>query len=132
MAIKKITKRKATQTEIDRHDSILEEIESREAKGEALGSLSVEMYSNSVDQFKWGICKEIMGLKVRQKLTSKKMAELMEVDKSKASQILNCRVDNFSVDRLLRCFLKLENIEKETDARIHDVLNLFSTTKKAV
>ena len=131
MAIKKITKSSESLDAKKRHDEILIEIEKREASGEKLGSVSKDVYNSPVDQFKWGICKEIMSLKVRENLTSKKMAELMQVDKSKASQILNCRVESFSVERLLNCFFKLKNIEPVTDKKIEEVFNLFGSDREA-
>ncbi len=131
MAIKKITKSKETPEERECHDKILKEIEEIEANGEIIGSVSQDIYTSPIDQFKWGICREIMGLKIRNDLTSKKIGELMGVDKSKASQILNCRVESFSVDRLLNCFIRLKNIEPETDKKIEEVLNLFGPEKEA-
>jgi predicted XRE-type DNA-binding protein len=132
MAIKKKTKRKMTKKDIQHRDEILEEIELREEKGELLGSTSDDFYSSPVDLFKRGICKEIASVKARNNLTSKRMAELMNVDKSKSSLIINGRVENFSIDRLLGCFLGLKNIEKETDKKIEEVFSLFSSDKEAV
>ena len=130
MAIKKITKKKLSKAELGHQKRILDEISSREDDGELLGSLSSEMYLDPIDKFKAGICREIMGLKIRKGLSSKKIGELMEVDKSKASLILNCRVDSFSVDRRLSCFLKLNDIEEETDNEIYDVIHLFSSEER--
>jgi predicted XRE-type DNA-binding protein len=132
MAIKKKTKIKMTDKDIRHRDEILKEIEEREELDEVLGSASDDFYSSPIDLFKRGICKEIAAAKLRNNFTSKKMAELMQVDKSKSTLILNGRVENFSIDRLLTCFLGLRNIEKETDKKIEEVLNLFESDKEAV
>tara|TARA_B110000908_G_C10000899_1_gene334091 strand:- start:173 stop:571 length:399 start_codon:yes stop_codon:yes gene_type:complete len=132
MTIKKISKIIMTDKEIRHRDEVLEEIEKREESGEILGSTADDFYSSPIDRFKRGICKEIAAVKLRNNFTSKKMAELMQVDKSKSSLILNGRVESFSIDRLLSCFLGLKNIEKQTDKKIDEVLNLFSNHKEAV
>ena len=131
MAIKKIAKSSESAETKKRHEEILKEIEEREASGEVLGSVAKDIYDSPVDLFKWGICTQIMSLKVRENLTNKKMAELMKVDKSKASLILNCHVDSFSVESLLNCFFKLKNIEPITDKKIEEVFNLFGSNKEA-
>jgi predicted XRE-type DNA-binding protein len=131
MAIKKVTKRKQTKTELNFKNKILKDIKAREAKGEILGSASLDIYNSVSDRFKWGICREIMRFKIRQNLSSQKIGELMGADKSKASQILNCRVENFSIERLLNHLVSLGGIEKQIDEKIEDIFNLFSEQELA-
>lgn len=124
MTIKKITKKKMTEKELKHYDDLLLDVESKSE--DLVGSLSREIFDSPIDQFKWGICKEIVSLKVRKNFSNKKMAELMGVDKSKASLVLNYHIESFSIERLLGYLLALRNLEKQTDKKIDQILSVFN------
>ncbi len=125
MAIKKITKTKLNQKDIALYDEILKSLDERENQGDLVGVSSLAPDVSPVDKIKWDLCREIIIFKRLMGYTSKKLGELMGVDKARTSEILHYRVDKFTLDRLLSCFLGLRGHSKITDQRIEEIVRVF-------
>jgi predicted XRE-type DNA-binding protein len=61
--------------------------------------------SDVVDISKYKLCQSLCKYTVTHKLTLKEMASILKVDKAEVSKILNCHIDRFTLDRLIRLSL---------------------------
>ena len=71
------------------------------------GTLMLPEHPTALEKFRWDICQHFLLYKRTKKCTQKQMAELAEVDEAKMSKILHHRVDEFSTDRLISIYEKL-------------------------
>ena len=132
MAIKKITKSKLSKRDAKLCQEVLADLDIRELRGEIVGVKALEKNAGPIDKIKWDICLEIIIFKNLMGFSSKKIAELMRVDKARTSEILHYKVEKFSLDRLLECFLSLNGHNKAFDQRIDEVLYVFHKRAIAV
>ncbi|MNJ98513.1 Helix-turn-helix domain protein [compost metagenome] len=71
------------------------------------GTLSLAANPTALEKFRWDICQHFLTYKRKNKCTQKQMAELVDIDESKISKILHHRIDEFSTDRLISIYEKL-------------------------
>ncbi|HPI41023.1 MAG TPA: XRE family transcriptional regulator [Pseudobdellovibrionaceae bacterium] len=60
-----------------------------------------------LEKFRHDIQQKIVGYKLRTKISQRELAKLMGVDETKVSKILRNRLDEFSTDRLITLYEKL-------------------------
>ncbi len=60
-----------------------------------------------LEQFRFDLQQKFVGYKLRNKISQKEMAELLGVDDTKVSKILRNRLDEFSTDRLITLYEKI-------------------------
>lgn len=61
--------------------------------------------SDVVDASKYKLCQNLCKYAVTHKLTLKEMAHILKIDKAEVSKILNCHINRFTLDRLIRLSL---------------------------
>ena len=125
MAVKGIKKVKVSKEQAKRREEILKEIKEREEKGELVGSQSFDK-SDLIQRVKWSLCREIVVAKRLLDLSSKEVSEIIGLDKSRTSEIMHYKFDQFTIDRLLNCFLAFKGKNPEIDQRIEKILTVFS------
>ncbi|MBX9766865.1 MAG: helix-turn-helix domain-containing protein [Bdellovibrionales bacterium] len=74
----------------------------------AKGTLLVEDNASVLERFRWDLCQKFIKFKQTQKCSQKRIAELLEVDEAKVSKILHHRIEEFSTDRLIALYEKLD------------------------
>lgn len=118
MSTKKSVKVMVSKKERDFYDKILSELEQKELNGQLVGSDSLAENATAIDKMKWDICREVLIFKKTMNFTSTKMSELMNVDKSRTSEILHYKIDKFTLDRLMGCLLLLKGMNSVLDKKI--------------
>ena len=73
----------------------------------AEGTLALKEKPTPLEKFRWEIHQKFVAYLLKHKITQKQMAELLEIDEAKVSKILHHRIDEFSTDRLINLYLKL-------------------------
>ena len=71
------------------------------------GTLALPEHPTVLQKFRWDICQKLLIYKRTNNCTQKQMAELACVDEAKMSKILHHRIDEFSTDRLISIYEKL-------------------------
>jgi predicted XRE-type DNA-binding protein len=72
------------------------------------GTLCLNENSSPLERFRWDLCQKFIKYKKVHGHNQKQLAELLEVDEAKASKILHHRIDEFSTDRLIALYSKLD------------------------
>jgi predicted XRE-type DNA-binding protein len=76
------------------------------------GTRALPEYPTALQKFRWNICQQVILFKRTHQYTQKHVAELAGIDEAKISKILHHRIDEFSTDRLISIYEKLNpNIE---------------------
>lgn len=85
------------------------EIKKRIKKLEKMeGTLHLAENPTPLEQMRWDLCQKFIRFKMNNDLNQKQLAELLEVDEGKVSKILHHRIDEFSTDRLILLYSKLD------------------------
>jgi len=71
------------------------------------GTLALGESPTALEKFRWDICQHFLTYKRKRNCTQKQMAELIGIDEAKMSKILHHRIDEFSTDRLILLYEKL-------------------------
>lgn len=71
------------------------------------GTLALPEHPTALQKFRWDICQKLIAYKRNNNCTQKEMAEVAGVDEAKMSKILHHRIDEFSTDRLISIYEKL-------------------------
>ncbi len=71
------------------------------------GTLALPENRSALEKFRWSICQNFISYKRKHKCTQKQLAELIGIDEPKMSKILRHRIDEFSTDRLISLYEKL-------------------------
>jgi predicted XRE-type DNA-binding protein len=71
------------------------------------GTLHLPENPTALQRLRWDICQHFLVYKRINKCTQKAMAELIGIDDAKMSKILHHRIDEFSTDRLITLYEKL-------------------------
>ena len=58
-----------------------------------------------VDKSKYNLCQGLCKYALNHSLTLKDMANILKIDKAEVSRILNCHINRFTLDRLIRLSL---------------------------
>jgi predicted XRE-type DNA-binding protein len=61
-----------------------------------------------IEQLRWEICQKFVVYKLDNKVTQKELAALIGVDEAKISKILRHRIEEFTTDRLVKLFYKID------------------------
>ncbi len=72
------------------------------------GTLGPNENPTPLEKFRWDLCQKFIKYSMAHDLDQKQLAELLEVDKAKVSKILHHRIDEFSTDRLILLYSKLD------------------------
>lgn len=81
---------------------VLKELENVE------GTLILGSEASPLEKFRWEICKKFIVYKRKHQITQKELANIIGVDEPKMSKILHNRLDEFSTDRLIELYTKIE------------------------
>lgn len=87
-----------SKTEIKKALKKLEQIE---------GTLALPQDASPLEKFRYDICHRFIRYKSKNKLTQKELAVLLEIDEAKVSKILHHRIKEFSTDRLISLYTKI-------------------------
>lgn len=131
MSIKKYVKRKVSKKEQDYYQEALSEIEHKLELGHITGTDALAENATPIEKMKWDICREILIFKKSMNFTSKKMGELMLVDKSRTSEILHYKIERFTLDRLLHCMLSLKGMNAIIDRKIEALFSALNDNEFA-
>jgi predicted XRE-type DNA-binding protein len=74
----------------------------------AEGTLMISPDASPLEKFRWDLCQKFLKYKMDHGLSQDQLAELLGVDKSKVSKILHHRIDDFSTDRLVTLYQKID------------------------
>ena len=85
----------------DRLSKVLEKLEKAE------GSLALPSNASTLDKFRYDICQKFTKYVLKNKCSQKELAKILDIDEAKVSKILNHRIHEFSTDRLIMLYEKL-------------------------
>ncbi|AGH94282.1 XRE family transcriptional regulator [Pseudobdellovibrio exovorus] len=71
------------------------------------GTLALNPNATALERFRWNLHQKFVEYKLDKNMTQKEMAQKLKVDESHISKILNYRLDEFSTDRLILLYAKL-------------------------
>ncbi len=77
--------------------------------------------ADPINQMKFAICQEFIGLQTQINITQVKLAEIVGVNRSRINDIIHCRFHLFSLETLICYLLKLEGMSLRIDKRISDI-----------
>ncbi len=72
------------------------------------GTLMIAPNASPLEKFRWDLCQKFLQYKMTHDLSQDQLAELLGVDKAKVSKILHHRIDEFSIDRLVTLYQKID------------------------
>ncbi|MBK8201313.1 MAG: XRE family transcriptional regulator [Bdellovibrionales bacterium] len=75
------------------------------------------------DRVKLDLCKHFVQFSISKKMKSKEVAELVGIPRSRMSEVVNYKIDKFTVDQLLKFLSSLA----EHDAQIREYLVFFGS-----
>ncbi len=93
----------------DEIKSILSDLEQME------GSQLLPEDASLVDKMKFELCKSFIIYKREHELSQKDLADLLEIDQAVMSKILHYRIEDFTIDRLVRI---LNILQKDISIKI--------------
>ena len=93
------TPRKRSKTNSQEFKKVLAEIESPQDWGN--GSWALPENSTPLEKAKYNICQNILRYQREKKLNDEKLAQIIDLTKSETEDILYCRIDYFTLDRLV-------------------------------
>lgn len=73
----------------------------------AEGTQMLAPNASPLEKFRWDLCQKFIQYKQKHNLTQEEFAEVLGIDKSKVSKILRHRIKEFSTDRLVVLYQKL-------------------------
>jgi len=88
-----------SKTELDRALKKLEKSE---------GTLALKADATPLEKFRFDLCQKFIKYKKVHNLNQKELAQALETDEPKVSKILHHRIDEFSTDRLIELYSRLE------------------------
>lgn len=72
------------------------------------GTLALKANATSLEKFRWDLHQKFTKYIVEKKCSQRELAKLLRIDEGKVSKILNHRIDEFSTDRLIMLYEKLD------------------------
>jgi len=126
---KAISKKNPTNSKQE-FEQILQELESPNYVGEGFWSLPEN--PTPLEKSKYDICQKILAYQKKHKLTDKEVAQRINLTTGETEDILFCRIDYFTLDRLMTYANELfEPLEiKITKARERNISQLANGRKK--
>jgi len=83
-------------------ESVLKKLEKSQ------GTLALKENATSLERFRFDLCQKFLKYKKFHDLNQKELAKALGVDEAKISKILHHRIDEFSTDRLIDLYSKLD------------------------
>ena len=74
----------------------------------AEGTLAPPANPTPLEKFRHDIQQKFAGYKHKAKISQREMAEILEIDEGKVSKILHNRLNEFSTDRLINLYEKID------------------------
>ena len=74
----------------------------------AEGTLALDSNASALERFRWDLHQKFVRYVREKGITQRKLAEFLEIDEAKVSKILRHRLDEFSTDRLITLYQKLD------------------------
>ena len=71
------------------------------------GSLAPPANPTPLEQFRFDLQQKFVGYKLDKQISQREMAEILGVDEGKVSKVLHNRLEEFSTDRLINLYEKL-------------------------
>ena len=71
------------------------------------GTLLPTSNPTPIEQLRWDICQKFVLYKMNHQITQKELATQIGVDEAKVSKILRHRIEEFTTDRLVKLFYKI-------------------------
>src|SRR2546423_13884354 len=124
-----IGKKKPTNSEQE-FEQTLQELENPDYAGEGFWSLPEN--PTTLEKSKYDICQKILAYQQKHKLTDKEIAQKIHLTTGETEDILFCRIDYFTLDRLITYANELfEPLEmKITKAQERNIPQLINGRKK--
>lgn len=72
------------------------------------GTRSLPKNATPLEKFRYEIQQRFVMYKLKNNFTQKELANILEIDEAKMSKILNHRLDEFSTDRLITLYQKID------------------------
>jgi predicted XRE-type DNA-binding protein len=72
------------------------------------GTLALKPDASPLEKFRFDLCQKFLKFKKTNSLNQKEMAQALGIDEPKMSKILHHRIDEFSTDRLIELYSRLE------------------------
>jgi predicted XRE-type DNA-binding protein len=73
----------------------------------AEGTLALPRNPTPLEKFRWDIQQKFVVYILEKKISQRELAGILEIDEGKVSKILHNRIDEFSTDRLILLYEKL-------------------------
>jgi len=73
----------------------------------AEGSLALPEHPTSLQKFRYEIQQKFVGYILKKNISQKELAEMLGIDEAKVSKILKNRIDEFSTDRLITLYERI-------------------------
>lgn len=73
------------------------------------GTLALNPDATPLEKLRFDLCQKFVKYKRAKKITGKELAEALGVDEPKVSKILRHRIDEFSTDRLIDLYSRLDS-----------------------
>ncbi len=74
----------------------------------AEGTLALKPDASPLEKFRFDLCQKFLKYKKANNLNQKELAQALSIDEPKMSKILHHRIDEFSTDRLIELYSRLE------------------------
>ena len=104
------------------NEQLLRIEESARKNRKKLAHITDKSKLSAEDKVKLGLCKHFVQFAVTKKLKMKDLAKMISIPGTRLSEIINYKVDKFSVDYLLQ---RLSSLAQH-DAKLKEYLNFFS------
>ena len=85
----------------DQIKKVLKDLEKTE------GTLALDPDATALERFRWELHQKFVKYVREKKITQRKLAEFLEIDEGKVNKILHHRLDEFSTDRLITLYEKI-------------------------
>lgn len=72
------------------------------------GTLALKADASALEKFRFDLCQKFIKYKKAHGLNQKELAEALGTDEPKVSKILHHRIDEFSTDRLIELYSRLD------------------------
>lgn len=83
-------------------EKVIKEIESK-----GLWTLSLPENPTPLEQFRFDLQQKFVAYKLQNKISQRELAELLGIDETKVSKIIRNHLSEFSTDRLIRLYEKI-------------------------
>ena len=110
--------------------TVLEKVEKRAKKGKIPKLLPKD--ASFEDRMKYSLCKLFVRFLIKSGKKASTLSELMQVPKTRLSDILNYKTESYSVDRLLNFAYKLAEIDPPTKEHLNLMFEILDGPVRSV